>query len=92
MIDFKKIHGNVKVKYMKYLSGIPALCPVLAEEAVPESSGRNDRSFVSLTLILSMFKKIASNTIAQILSKAGTAMISIFLLSVLTKYLPVEYF
>ncbi len=39
-----------------------------------------------------MFKKIASNTFSQILSKALTAIISIFLLSILTKYLPTETF
>jgi O-antigen/teichoic acid export membrane protein len=37
-----------------------------------------------------MFKKIASNTIAQVISKIITAIISIFLLSILTKYLSVE--
>ncbi len=37
-----------------------------------------------------MFKKIASNTIAQILSKALTAIISIFLISLLTGYLSLE--
>ena len=39
-----------------------------------------------------MFKKIASNTIAQVLSKIMTAIISIFLLSILTNYLSVELF
>ncbi len=39
-----------------------------------------------------MFKKIASNTIAQVLSKVLTAIISIFLLSILTNYLSVELF
>lgn len=39
-----------------------------------------------------MFKKIASNTITQILSKVWTATISIFLLSFLTNYLSVELF
>jgi len=39
-----------------------------------------------------MFKKIASNTIAQIISKILTALISIFLLSILTKYLTIEWF
>lgn len=39
-----------------------------------------------------MFKKIASNTITQILSKVWTAIISIFLLSFLTNYLSVELF
>ncbi len=39
-----------------------------------------------------MFKKIASNTIAQIWSKVGTAIISIFLLSILTNYLSLELF
>ena len=39
-----------------------------------------------------MFKKIASNTISQILSKVWTAIISIFLLSILTNYLSVELF
>jgi len=39
-----------------------------------------------------MFKKIASNTIAQVFSKIITAIISIFLLSILTKYLSVEWF
>lgn len=39
-----------------------------------------------------MFKKIASNTIAQILSKFLTAFISIFLIWVLTKYLSTEMY
>jgi len=39
-----------------------------------------------------MFKKIASNTIAQVISKILTAIISIFLLSILTKYLSIEWF
>lgn len=39
-----------------------------------------------------MFNKIASNTIAQVLSKILTALISIFLLSILTNYLSVELF
>ena len=39
-----------------------------------------------------MLKKIASNTIAQILSKVGTAIISIFLISILTNYLTVELY
>ena len=39
-----------------------------------------------------MFKKIASNTLTQVISKIITAIISIFLLSILTKYLSVEGF
>lgn len=39
-----------------------------------------------------MFNKIASNTIAQIVSKAITAFISIFLIGILTKYLPIELY
>jgi len=39
-----------------------------------------------------LFKKIASNTISQILSKFLTAFISIFLLGILTKYLSVEMY
>ncbi len=39
-----------------------------------------------------MFQKIASNTLYQVLSKFSTAFISIFLLSILTKYLPLEVF
>jgi O-antigen/teichoic acid export membrane protein len=39
-----------------------------------------------------LYKKIASNTIAQILSKAITAFISIFLIWLLTKYLPIEMY
>lgn len=39
-----------------------------------------------------MFKKIASNTMAQILSKFLTAFISIFLIGVLTKYLSTEMY
>ncbi len=39
-----------------------------------------------------MFKKIASNTISQIFSKAVTAIISIFLISILTNYLTVELY
>ena len=39
-----------------------------------------------------MLKKIASNTFAQILSKVGTAIISIFLISILTNYLSIELY
>jgi len=39
-----------------------------------------------------MLKKIASNTLAQILSKVGTAIISIFLISILTNYLSIELY
>lgn len=39
-----------------------------------------------------MYKKIASNTIAQIFSKILTAIISIFLIGILTKYLPIELY
>lgn len=39
-----------------------------------------------------MLQKIASNTFSQILSKALTAFISIFLLGLLTKFLPTEWF
>lgn len=39
-----------------------------------------------------MFKKIASNTISQVLSKFLTAFISIFLIGVLTKYLSTEMY
>lgn len=39
-----------------------------------------------------MLNKIASNTIYQVISKIITAIISIFLLSILTKYLSVEWF
>lgn len=39
-----------------------------------------------------MFKKIASNTISQIFSKVFTAIISIFLISILTKYLSIEMY
>mgnify|MGYP005985068029 CR=1 FL=1 len=39
-----------------------------------------------------MLKKIASNTFAQILSKVGTAIISIFLISILTNYLTVDLY
>ena len=39
-----------------------------------------------------MYKKIASNTIAQIFSKILTAFISIFLIGILTKYLPIELY
>lgn len=39
-----------------------------------------------------MFKKIASNTISQIFSKAATAIIAIFLISLLTNYLTVELY
>lgn len=39
-----------------------------------------------------MYKKIASNTLAQILSKALTAIISIFLIGILTKHLPMELY
>ena len=39
-----------------------------------------------------MFKKIASNTISQILSKVWTAIIAIFLISLLTNYLTLELY
>ncbi len=39
-----------------------------------------------------MFKKIATNTISQIISKAWTAIISIFLISMLTKYFPMHLY
>ena len=39
-----------------------------------------------------LYKKIASNTISQILSKMITALISIFLIGILTKYLPMELY
>jgi O-antigen/teichoic acid export membrane protein len=39
-----------------------------------------------------MFKKIASNTISQIFSKVATAIIAIFLISLLTNYLTVELY
>ncbi len=39
-----------------------------------------------------LYKKIASNTIAQIFSKVLTAGISIFLIWILTKYLPIEMY
>lgn len=39
-----------------------------------------------------VFKKIASNTLSQIFSKAITAIISIFLIGLLTKYLPMELY
>lgn len=39
-----------------------------------------------------MFKKIVSNTISQILSKVWTAIIAIFLISLLTNYLTVELY
>jgi O-antigen/teichoic acid export membrane protein len=39
-----------------------------------------------------VFKKIASNTISQIFSKIGTAIIAIFLISMLTNYLSVEMY
>lgn len=39
-----------------------------------------------------MYRKIASNTIAQIFSKVITAIIAIFLISVLTNYLSVEMY
>lgn len=43
-------------------------------------------------LVSTLYKKIASNTIAQILSKAITAFISIFLIGILTKYLPIDLY
>jgi len=42
--------------------------------------------------ISTLYKKIASNTIAQVVSKILTAGISIFLIGVLTKYLPIELY
>ena len=53
-------------------------------------SKRKSRFYLSKTYFL--FKKIASNTLSQILSKVGTAIISIFLISMLTKYLPIEMY
>ena len=47
---------------------------------------------LSNTLFSLMFKKIASNTISQILSKALTAIISIFLISLLTNFLTIEMY
>lgn len=42
--------------------------------------------------IILMFKKILSNTAYQVLAKALTALISIFLLNLLTNYLPINLF
>jgi len=53
-------------------------------------SKRKSRFYLSKTYFL--FKKIASNTLSQILWKVGTAIISIFLISMLTKYLPIELY
>ncbi|MCH8518385.1 oligosaccharide flippase family protein [Candidatus Gracilibacteria bacterium] len=39
-----------------------------------------------------MYKKLASNTLAQIFSKVVTALIALILISVLTRTLPIEYF
>lgn len=39
-----------------------------------------------------MYKKIASNTLAQVTSKVATAIISIFLISILTNFLSVEMY
>lgn len=39
-----------------------------------------------------MFKKIATNTMSQIISKIGTAIISIFLINILTNYLTIELY
>ena len=39
-----------------------------------------------------LYKKIASNTLSQVISKALTAFISIFLIGILTKYLPIEMY
>jgi len=39
-----------------------------------------------------LYKKIASNTLSQILSKVLTALISIFLIGILTKGLPIELY
>jgi len=39
-----------------------------------------------------LYKKIASNTISQVLSKLITAWISIFLIGILTKFLPIELY
>lgn len=41
---------------------------------------------------MTLLQKIASNTLSQVFSKFGTAVISIFLLGILTKYLPLEMF
>lgn len=40
----------------------------------------------------SMYKKLASNTLAQIFSKVATAIIALFLIALLTRTLPIEYF
>ncbi len=45
-----------------------------------------------LLFLSTLYKKIASNTIAQIISKALTAIISIFLIGLLTKYLSMEMY
>ena len=39
-----------------------------------------------------MYKKLASNTLAQILSKVVTALIALFLIAILTRTLPIELF
>jgi O-antigen/teichoic acid export membrane protein len=39
-----------------------------------------------------VFKKIASNTLSQIFSKVVTAVIAIFLISILTNYLSLEMY
>jgi len=39
-----------------------------------------------------MYKKLASNTLAQIFSKVATAFIALFLIALLTRTLPVEVF
>ncbi len=50
------------------------------------------KSWFYLSKTYFLFKKIASNTLSQILSKVGTAIISIFLIGMLTKYLPIELY
>jgi O-antigen/teichoic acid export membrane protein len=39
-----------------------------------------------------MFKKILSNTLSQVFSKAISAIIAIFLISILTNYLTIEMY
>jgi len=39
-----------------------------------------------------LLQKIATNTLSQVFSKFGTALVSIFLIGILTKYLPLEMY
>lgn len=53
---------------------------------------QNSKSNIIFFKFSTLYKKIASNTLSQILSKIITALISIVLIGILTKYLPIELY